>query len=427
MTTMTGALAISGGEPVRTAPWPPWPGRLGEAAAAATRAIQAGRWTVTGPSTGDAPLERTFAEVFAAWNGIEYCVSVDHGSTAVTMALEALGVGAGDEVIVPVLTWVASATAVLRVNAVPVFVDADPATGCLSPAAVEAVITSRTVAVLAVHLHYLMADMDQLRDICGRYGLALIEDCAQAHGAIWNGRRAGTIGDIGAFSMQQSKVLTCGEGGAVVTRDAQTYSLLQQLRSDSAGYDDGAEPGTACLSPIGDIMGTNYHLSEPQAAILLDRLPAVDAELDLRDENARYLNEQLARVPGIRPLQIPAQLQRVSVFEFAMTREEGAFGGRPTAVICDALSRELGIRVYQTDLPLHRNIRYQPWTKAAWRFLGTSRPAGGFPVAERLQENMMVLHHPALLAGRAAMDDIVGAITKVSAHAGELPRGQEGM
>lgn len=228
----------------------------------------------------------------------------------------------------------------------------------------------------------MMADMDQLRNIRGKHGLALVEDCAQAHGAVWNGRRAGTIG---AFSMQQSKVLTCGEGGAVVTRDARTYSILRQLRSDSAGYDDGAEPGTACLSPIGDIMGTNYHLSEPQAAILLDRLPAVDAELDLRDENARYLNEQLARVPGVRPLEIPRQLQRVSVFEFAVMREEGAFDARPTAVICDALSRELGIRVYQTDLPLHRNIRYQPWTKTAWRFLGASRPAGGFPVAERLQ------------------------------------------
>lgn len=420
-TTATTSLALNGGRPIRSTAWPPWPGRPDGATAAVAEVLRTDRWTVSGPHDGTPTMERRFAEAFARWNGVRYCVSADHGTSALTMALEALGVGAGDEVVVPVLTWVASATAVLRVNAVPIFVDIDPDTGCLSPEAVEAAITPRTAAIVAVHLNYLMADLDRLGAISRAHGIALVEDSAQSHGGIWNGRRAGTIGDIGAFSMQQSKVLTAGEGGAVVTDDENTYRLLQQLRADSAMYTDAPLPGRPCLHPAGDVMGTNYCLSELQAAILLDRLPTLDGELDVRDANARYLNRQIESVPALRALRIPPQQQRVSVFRYAVARRPDAFAGRPTEVVCAAVTAELGLPVSPAEGPLDGSIRFRPRTKAAWRDVVVPRYPDGFPAAHRLAADLMVIHHPALLADRAAMDDILAAFARVDAAADDLP------
>lgn len=421
MPVATRRLAINGGTPVRLNGRPEWPGRHESATAAVRGALSGNRWTVTGPSDGTPTVEQRFAAQFARWNGLEHCVTADHGTSALVMALEALGVGSGDEVVVPVFTWVASATAVLRVNARPVFVDADPETGCLSPEAVEAAITPRTTAVIAVHLHWLMADMDRLGDICRRHGVALVEDAAQAHGAVWRGRRAGTIGDIGAFSLHQSKVLAAGEGGAVVTRDATAYRLLQQLRSDSSVYLDDVPRDSFHLEAVGEIMGTNYAMAETSAAIALDRLSTLDAEIDTRDRNARHLNARLGEVPGLRPLRIPEPQERVSVFEYAVARDPEGFAGRPADVVCRAVGRELGLDVYQPDPPLDRNLRYRPGTKAAWRHLALSDPGGPFPAAHRLHQDLLLMHHPALLADRAAMDEIVEAFAKVSEHAEELP------
>lgn len=421
MPVATRRLAVNGGTPVRHTERPEWPGRHESAAAAVRTALSGNRWTMTGPSDGTPTVEQRFAAQFARWNGVEHCVTADHGTSALVMALEALGIGYGDEVVVPVFTWVASATAVLRVNARPVFVDVDPQTGCMLPDAVEAAITPRTTAVVAVHLHWLMSDVDRLGEICRRHGVALVEDAAQAHGAVWRGRRAGTIGDIGAFSLHQSKVLAAGEGGAVVTSDATAHRLLQQLRSDSSVYLEDVPRDAFHLEAKGEIMGTNYAMTEMAAAIALDRLSTLDSEVDTRDRNARHLNTRLAEVPGLRPLGIPVQQDRVSVFEYAIARDSEAFAGRPTDVVCRAVGRELGLDVYRPDPPLDRSVRYRPGTKAAWRHVDLPVPTGPFPIAHRLHEQLMLVHHPALLGDRVAMDEIVEAFAKVSEHADELP------
>ena len=231
-------LAVAGGTPVGSQlSWPEWPAFDAQTEANLIAALRSRRWAVSWASAGEPSRERRFAEAFAAYNGIPYCVSVDHGSSALVIALEALGVGPGDEVIVPAMTWVAPITAVLRVGALPVIVDVDPRSGCITPDAIEAALEIPGVkAAIAVHLACTIADITTIREITGRHGVALIEDCAQAHGARLGADCVGTFGDIGAFSFQAGKVLTGGEGGAVITADPELHARLVELRADSRRY-----------------------------------------------------------------------------------------------------------------------------------------------------------------------------------------------
>ncbi|MBI2755868.1 MAG: DegT/DnrJ/EryC1/StrS family aminotransferase [Chloroflexi bacterium] len=417
-------LALTGGVPVHASGWPTWPRFDAATVAAVTEALTSGRWTVTGAWNGRETYERTFARRFAEFVGVPYAVSTDHGSSSLILALEALGIGAGDEVIVPVLTWVATATAVLNVNAIPVFVDVDPDTGCLRAEDLEAAITDRTKAVIVVHLHCRMADMDAIMAVAKARGLRVVEDCAQAHGARWRGTMAGAFGDIGAFSMQQGKVLTAGEGGAVVTHDAGLYERLQQLRADGCRYPDVAPaPGEPYLVDAGDIMGTNGCLGELQAALLLDQLDRLEPWLETRAASAAFLDGELARIPGVRPLARSPHLQRPSIFEYAVRRIPDAFGAKSTAVVRAALQAELGVRVHEPDRPLHQNVLYCPETKERYRWIAAqARPAAGtrFPAAEELYANLILLPHRVLLADRAALHHVVEAFAKVAAHSEEL-------
>lgn len=419
---MSAALAVHGGPAVCRAEWPAWPQYDEKTVAAVTDAVRSGRWTVSGPWTGRETYEREFARRFAEWVGVPYCVSTDHGATSLMIALEALGVGDGDEVLVPVLTWVATATAVLNVGAIPVLVDVDPDSGCVSPEALAAGISGRTRAIMVVHLHCRMADMDAVGALAAAAGLPIVEDCAQAHGARWNGAAAGSLGAIGAFSMQQGKVLTAGEGGAVVTRDPQLADRLQQLRSDGRRYRDGEPPlGHPYLVEIGDVMGNNCHLSELPAALLLDQLDRVEAQVERRAAAAAFLDAELGRLPGLRPLARPPQLERPSVFAYAVRRAPGAFAGRATDIVCGALEAEIGARVGRPDRPLHENVLYRPHTKPRYRRQGDGLLAPGpFPAAEELRETLILLPQRLLLAERSALEQLVEAFAKVLARAEEL-------
>jgi len=417
-------LALHGGPQVWSGGWPEWPQQDAATIGRVTAALTSGRWTVTGGWTGTEPYERQFARRFAEFLGVPYCVSTDHGSASLAIALESVGVGAGDEVVVPALTWVATATAVLNVNGVPVFADVDPHTGCLSPEAVAQAITGRTKAVIVVHLHSRMADMDAIGVLATRHGLTVIEDCAQAHGARWKGRAAGSLGAVGAFSMQQGKVLTCGEGGAVSTSDATLYDRLQQLRADSRRYPK-TDPalGYPYLTEAGEVMGGNHCLPELSAALLLDQLERLPAQLEQRARAAAWLDTELARVPGLRPLARPAHLDLPSVFAYAVRRDPEAFAGAPTDLVCQAVAAELGVRVYRADRPLHRNRLYCPETNPRYRWLaGRLRPPAGarFPAAEQLHDNLMLLPHRVLLAAGPGVEAIVAAFAKVARHAGAL-------
>src|SRR5256885_86274 len=229
-----GRLAIDGGTPVRSAdrPWPLWPQPAPKAAENLDAVLRSGRWAITSPLRASELFERRFAQQFAEYVGAAHCVPVDHGSSALVVALESLGLDFGDRVLIPALTWVASATAALRAGLVPVLVDVDPVYGCLAPANLDLTVGAK--AMIVVHWSCAMADIPALA--AAARGLAVIEDCAQSHGARWAGRGAGTLGDLGCFSLQSGKVLSAGEGGAVVTDSAERALVLQELRPHSPSH-----------------------------------------------------------------------------------------------------------------------------------------------------------------------------------------------
>ncbi len=231
-----------------------------------------------------------FEERFAEFCGVRHAVACCNGTVALHLALVALGVGAGDEVIVPTLTFVATANAVTYCGARPVFVDSEAGTWNIDPALVEALITPRTKGIIAVHLYGQPADMDALREIAGRHDLFLVEDAAEAHGASDKQRPAGSLGDVAAFSFYGNKIIATGEGGMVVTDDAALAARARQLRGQ------GVDPNRRYWFPI---VGYNYRMMNIPAAIGLAQLEQIDWHLGRRREVAARYRERLGGEPGL--------------------------------------------------------------------------------------------------------------------------------
>lgn len=418
-----GALALMGGTPVRTAPWPAWPPVNDRIRAAARSALDSGRWAISGPVRGRPSLQQQFAKAWAAFNGVRHAVPVSSGSSALLLAMEALGMGPGDEVIVPVWTWVASASTVLRAGATPVLADVSPDNFCLTAASIAAAITPRTRAVIGVHLHQSMMEMAPILDLVRARGLWLIEDCAQAHGALYDGRRAGGFGHVGCFSFQQTKPLTSGEGGAVITDDADLAERIFALHADGRRL-ARPDPVTGLeLAEGPGPMGANHAMTEMQAAILLAQMEdsALDRRLSHTAQNAAWLDGALAALGPLRALIQPAALERRTVFEYIIALEPWVTAHVSSARIGVALSAELGTPWYTSDPPLHVSGLYRPETRP--RFAGHAGPAGkpgDFPVAEDFSARTLVCHHSALSTDRAAMTDIVNAFDKVLNRLGDL-------
>jgi len=409
-------LAVEGGKPVRRGGWPAWPVVDQRLEAAVQSALRSGLWTLSGPANGRAPLERAFAERFARLCRTRHAVTTDHGSESLELALEALDVGPGDDVIVPILTWVATATAVLNVGATPVFVDAEPDTGCLDIEEARAAARGATAAAIPVHLHCAMVDVPRLRARLPA-GVPIIEDCAQAHGAAWQDAPAGSLGTMGAFSFQQGKVLTAGEGGAVCTNDDRLYDRLLQLRADGRRYGAPAEVGDLYLVP-GELMGRNCCLTELQAAILLEGLERLPAQTARREAAFRRLRDELGRI-GLRVLEPPGKMSRLSIYEVPVLWPDSAVRSCGVEHLARAVSAEIGFPVYRPDPPLHRSPLYCPWTKRRYREQpsGSERLHGplrrAFPVADHLYDHLTNFHHSVLLAPPSDLDDIVAAFDKV--------------
>jgi dTDP-4-amino-4,6-dideoxygalactose transaminase len=269
--------------PVRTKPWPSWPPPLDEEQRRLLLAVaDSGRWGATQGPHGDA-----FARRFAAACDVPYGVPVTNGTMALFVALKALGVGPGDEVIVPAYTFVACATSVLLAGAVPVIVDAHPVHLHLDADAARAATGPRTAALMPVQLAGSPADLDPLLALASAHGLAVVEDCAQAHGASYRGRPVGGLGDAGTFSFQSSKAMTAGEGGLVVCRRPEVRDRVWAL------CNVGRRRGGAWYEHPG--VGWNLRLTELQAALLLPWLDRLDTELDRREAFARAVSAGLRR------------------------------------------------------------------------------------------------------------------------------------
>lgn len=417
-------LALLGGPAVRRAAWPSWPriGPQGEAALLAAAA--SGRWACSGHVTEREPFDRVFADAFADYLGVRHCLATDHGSSALVIAFEGLGIGYGDDVIVPGLTWTACLSTVARVNARPVLIDIDPATLCIDPDAVEAAITDRTAAILAVHLYSCVADLDRLTEIARRRGLFLIEDAAQVHGAAWRGRKAGTVGDVGVFSMQQGKLLTSGEGGAIVTDDPAVARVFEELRNDGRRYaSEPGLPGRMDLDETAGVFGANRAPSEFQLAVLLDGLSRLDEECETRASNVAYLDGILRENPAYRPLRPYAGMTARSFYHFPIPLDRTMFGGADISVIADAVSAELGTWVKPPYQPLDRHpLATAPRTRRH-DLPGARGVAVPYPLlaCADAASSVLLIHHANLLADRTAMDDIAAALEKVRNLSGSLP------
>jgi len=376
--------------------------------------LDSGRWAF------DGPFEAKFEGQFASLQNAKYGLCVANGTIAIQLALEALDIGAGDEVIVPGLTWQATAAAVLDVNATPVMVDAEPDTYCPDPSLIEAAITPRTKAIIVVHLYCSMTDMDRVLDIAKRNGLFVIEDCAHAHGSQWNGKGAGSIGDIGCFSFQLSKTLTGGEGGFVTTNDPALREALYTLRNC------GRRREGAIDSQWRPIQSGNYRMTEWQSAILLAQLGRFEEQMERHEQNARILDKELALIPGIAPMRVPEQMSRRNFYAYVFRYDADEWDGLKATSFRRALAEEVGVLIGTTYAPLNASPFYQPQTKRRhhlndeyWKMIDPSR--FNLPVAQRAyHDEAMVVQHEILLEDPERLLMLPAAIRKLREYKAEL-------
>jgi dTDP-4-amino-4,6-dideoxygalactose transaminase len=324
-------LAILGGSPLRRRPFSRWPRYLPADAQRLQEVLESRHW---GGFPVPSRLCGEFAERFAEMHGAKYGLCLTNGTIALIAALQAVGVRFGDEVIVPAYTWDGTATAVLFAGGVPVFADVDPDTYCLDVEAVRRAITPRTRAIIPVHLAMRFVDMDELLKLAREHNLRVIEDCAHAHGGQYKGRGAGSMGDIGCFSFQESKLMTAGEGGMVMTSNLQYFEHMQsQVNCGRASITDEYKQR---------VLGSNYRMTELQAALLIGQLEMLPELGQRRARSAMLLSDALAGIEGVRPLPPQREITRDTLYcyVFQYRSEER---GVPRDLFAAALDAE-GIR-----------------------------------------------------------------------------------
>ncbi|UCD48958.1 MAG: DegT/DnrJ/EryC1/StrS family aminotransferase [Phycisphaerales bacterium] len=424
---MMSKLAVKGGAAVRdvkTNPWPTWPVWDETEATALLEVLHSGVWSYSGPK------ETQFNRAFAEFIGSKYALSAANGTVTLQLALEACGIGYGDEVIVPGLTWQATAAAALDINAIPVLVDVTEDTWCLDLTKVEEAITPRTKAIIPVHLYGSFVDMDALMPLAEKHGLWVIEDCAHKHGGQWKDRKAGSIGHIGSFSFQLSKLMTAGEGGALTTSDPQLWEKLDALRNCGRRPEESpdADKGTGLYGDEGNfIQSGNYRITDFQAAVLIEQMKRLPQQNRTRDDNAIYFNTQLASLPGVQPMRRDERETTEAYFNFAFRYDRDGFKALPTEIFRKALAAELGCSVEACYEPLNACALYVPHTKP-WRhrlddehFRQVDPKRFELPVCTRAYERESVcFHHNVLMGTHADMDLILEAIRKIYDHADEL-------
>jgi len=406
-------LALKGGKPVRTKPFPEWPMYDECEERALLDVLRSRKWWY-----GERVKE--FEGKFASYQDARFGITTTSGTTALQIALIAAGVGAGDEVIVPPYTFVATATAVLAVNAIPVFADIDRDTLNLDPEAVREAITEKTKAIIPVHFAGYPADMDELKGIAQEHGLVIIEDACHAWGTDYKGRKVGAIGSMGAFSFQASKNITSSEGGIILTDDEELADLCRSYSNCGRGKD---RPWYEHY-----ILGGNYRMTEFQAAILLCQLGRLDDQVTRRMGSAKVLDEGLREVEGIELLQQEPKGKRRSYHLYCFRYVQEDFGGVPREKFIEALVAE-GIPASPGyPFPLYRNPLFERRGEGP-RYCPLSCPYYGkemdytkvhCPNTEQVCREVVWLPQTVLLGSKEDMEDIIRAVRKVREHVGEL-------
>jgi len=397
-------LAILGGSAVRTRAYPKWPLYTEADRDRLLDVLESGNW-------GGYPFQnrwaREFGARFAEYHGAKYGCLVTNGTVAITVALRAAGIRFGDEVIVPAYTWDGTATAVLDAGGIPVFADVDPDTYCLSVEAARAAVTPRTKAIVPVHLAMRFADMDGLRALAAEHNLVIMEDCAHAHGGAFKGAGSGSMGDLGTFSFQTSKLMTAGEGGAIITSRLDCYELVQTLvNCGRASETDQFQRRMA---------GGNYRVSELQSSILIGQLDQLPELTERRARNAAVLREMLQGIDGIRTLPVDPRITREAIYHFVIRYDEGESGvGRD--MIAAALEAD-GVpadgRFYE---PVYRSDLFRVNSRDFPQLEGVDYSSAMCPVSERAAyRESLWLPQFLLLGDESDVADVAAAVRKVLA------------
>lgn len=408
-------LAINGGTPVRSTEYPAWPERDDDAyVEAVSEVVRSGEW---GGFPEPGRNGGAFEKAFAAYQGARHGILMMNGTVTMEVACKALGIGWGDEVIIPALTFSATAYAPMAAGALPVIVDVTPDTWTIDPAQVEAAITPRTRAIIPVHLGHQMADMDALTSIASAHGLAIIEDCAHAHGQQWNGRGAGCIGAFGSFSHQSSKILTSGEGGTLLTNDDGLAMRAHSIIDCGRPKDPEEKHYT---------FGANYRLSELNAALLVVAMQRFPAQQEQRAIAGKAFEALAAEIPGIRVMSHDPRITRWSFYNYILAMDPAGFAGRTNEIVCAALEAE-GIQAEVQYPPMNRYNLFQPHLSrlpVAVEYADRLNPETmSFPVAEAagLRESIYFME-TTFRDGQRGIQDAAEALAKIQRNADELPQ-----
>jgi dTDP-4-amino-4,6-dideoxygalactose transaminase len=405
-------LAILGGDPVRRKPFAPWPQYQPSDLDRIRRTVESRHW---GGYPYPTPLATDFCKAFADLQGAKYALPVVNGTVSLTVSLQACGVGFGDEVIVPAYTWDGTATAVLAMGAVPVFADVDPDTYCLDVEATRRAITPRTKAIIPVHLAMRFTDMDALMALAREHGLKVIEDCAHAHGGAYKGQGAGSIGDIGSFSLQESKLMTSGAGGLLTTNSLECYEALQTvINCGRASLTD--EYGRRMI-------GLNYRMTDLQLALLIGQLEMLPELRDLRARRAELLTSLLSGLPAVRTLPAQPEITQPTHYTYVFQYRPAAGAAAPHRDLFVAALAAEGIpcdgrfyeAVYRSDL------FYATPDNCAQ--LKDDYSAVSCPVSERAAyEESVWLFQFCLIGDEEDVQDLARAVEKVASHLEELSK-----
>jgi dTDP-4-amino-4,6-dideoxygalactose transaminase len=392
-------LAIHGGKPAVTVPAPAWPEVAESDRLALLQVLESRVWGGYHPSVAE--LERRMAAAL----GVSFGIAVANGTVSLEIALAAAGVRPGDEVIVPPISFVASATAIARVGAVPVFADVDPQTINLDPRRAADAITERTSAIVLVHFAGCPADLDAFMALCAERHLTLIEDCAHAPGAVWWGRPVGGSGAFGSFSFQASKNLTAGEGGMLLTNDP---DLAETARSIAH---QGRRTGGAWYEHVR--LGTNARLTGFQAALLLSQLDRLPDQVRRRHAAAARLRAGLEAIDGLvaTPRVLDPRVDAHAYHILSMRLDPDRFGASRDQVIAALVAEGVPVTT-SYPYPLYRNRLFET----------QPHRVENCAHAEAYCRDGIWLPHQALLADPAWIDAVVEAITKVRTASGSLAR-----
>jgi dTDP-4-amino-4,6-dideoxygalactose transaminase len=407
--------ALLGGTPVRRTRFPAWPVADAREEEALVALVRSGKWFRGERVTA-------FETAYASLTGAKHCLATANGTSALITSLAALGIGAGDEVIVPPYTFVATVNAVLLHHALPVFVDSDRETLQIDARKVERAITERTRAIIPVHLGGSAADLDAILAVAKKRGIPVVEDACQAHLAEWRGRKVGTHGTVGCFSFQASKNLNSGEGGAILTNDDELVERCYRFHNNSRGRrNTGAD--FSYRNP-----GANLRMTEFQAALLVAQMTRLEAQSKTREQNAAYLTGLLRQIPGITPARMYEGCTRNAYHLYMFRYDPAAFSGLPRGGFLKALAAE-GVPASGGYSPLNQ----EPFLEDAFASRGFAavystsrldawRERNRCPENDKLCAEAVWLTQTMLLGPRQDMDDIAEAVRKVQSHAGQIAR-----